>query len=152
MRGVSSPLQNFPRNPPNLPISEPQPGHCLPDVSLRVLLKKVFHFLNTLVGGWRKPSRNQRAHGGSLDEVVNNPLELDLLRDFPWVLGVKLGPKASLTAAVDLSSTDLRMMKVDYSAEKGESLLKLNFWHGGGAILAKIQLSETKKYLAPETH
>ena len=34
--------------------------------------------------GWR----------GSLDEVVNNPLELDLLRDFPWVLGVKLGPKS----------------------------------------------------------
>ena len=33
--------------------------------------------------GWR----------GSLDEVVNNPLELDLLQDFPWVLGVKLGSK-----------------------------------------------------------
>ena len=34
------------------------------------------------------------AHIGSLDEIVNNPLELDLLQDFPWVLGVKLGPKS----------------------------------------------------------
>ena len=34
------------------------------------------------------------AHRGSLDDVVNNPLELDLLRDFPWVLGLKLGPKS----------------------------------------------------------
>ena len=34
--------------------------------------------------GWR----------GSLDEVVNNPLVLDLRQDFPWVLGVKLGPKS----------------------------------------------------------
>ena len=33
------------------------------------------------------------AHRGSLDEVVNNPLELDLLRDFPLVLGMTLGPK-----------------------------------------------------------
>ena len=42
------------------------------------------------------------AHRGSLDEVVNNPLVLDLRRDFPWVFGVRLGPKSSqLTAAVD---------------------------------------------------
>ena len=34
------------------------------------------------------------AHIGSLDEIVNNPLELDLLQDFPWVLGVKLGPES----------------------------------------------------------
>ena len=37
--------------------------------------------------------RSLGAQRGSLDEVVNNPLELDLLRDFPLVLGVKLGPE-----------------------------------------------------------
>ena len=54
-------------------------------------------------------------------------------------------PKARLTAAVDLSSPYLRMMKVDCSLEKEESLLKMTFWFGGVAILAKNQFSETKK-------
>ena len=39
--------------------------------------------------GW-----NLGAHRGSLDEVVNSPLELDLLWVSPCVLGVKLGPKS----------------------------------------------------------
>ena len=64
---------------------------------------------------------------------------------FLGFLGRNLIPKARLIAAVDLSSPYLRIMKVDHSAEKGESLLKLNFWRGGGAILAKNQFSETKK-------
>ena len=32
-------------------------------------------------------SSQRKGWRGSLDEVVNNPLELDLLWDFPWVLG-----------------------------------------------------------------
>ena len=82
------------------------------------------------------------AHIGSLDEIVNNPLELDLLQDFPWVLGVKLVPKSPSHSC---SGLKLSVLEVDHSAEKRESLLKLNFWRGGGAILAKNQLSETKK-------
>ena len=85
------------------------------------------------------------AHIGSLDEIVNNPLELDLLQDFPWVLGVKLGPKSPSHSCSGLKLSVLEMTKVDCSAEKGESLLKVNFWCGGGAILAKNQFSETKK-------
>ena len=49
-------------------------------------------------------------------------------RTFLGFLGWNLVPKARLTAAVDLSSPYLRTMKVDCSAEMGESLLKLNFW------------------------
>ena len=84
------------------------------------------------------------AHRGSLDEVVNNPLELDLLRDFPWVLVVKLGPKSPSHSCSGLKLSVLENDEDGLISREGRITSKA-FWHGGGAILAKNLFSETKK-------
>ena len=67
--------------------------------------------------GWR----------GSLDEVVNNPLELDLLRDFPWVLGVKLGPKSPSQSCSGLNLSVLENDEGGLLSREGKITSKAEF-------------------------
>ena len=67
------------------------------------------------------------AHRGSLDEVVNNPLELDLLRDFPWVLGVKLGPKSPSHSCIGLKLSILENDEGGLLSREGRITLKAEF-------------------------
>ena len=91
------------------------------------------------------------AHIGSLDEIVNNPLELDLLQDFPWVLGVKLGPKSPSHSCSGLKLSVLENDEGGSLSRERRITSKAEFLAWRGTILAKNQFSETKKKLAPET-
>ena len=77
------------------------------------------------------------AHIGSLDEVVNNPLELDLLRDFPWVLGVKLGPKCLSHSCSGLKLSVLENDEGGLLSREGRITSKAEFLSWRGCNLGK---------------
>ena len=59
--GVSSPLQNFPQNPPHSCVRHPLPGCCFPEVGLGIQEEKVSDLLHTFVRSWSKTSGNHGA-------------------------------------------------------------------------------------------
>ena len=72
------------------------------------------------------------ANRGSLDEVVNNPLELVLLRDFLWVLGVELGPKSPSHSCSGLKLSVLENDEGRLLSREGRITSKAEFlaWRG----------------------
>ena len=64
--------------------------------------------------------------------LVNNPLELDLLRDFPWVLGVKLGPKSPSHSCSGLKLSVLERDEGELLSREGKITSKAEFlaWRG----------------------
>ena len=61
-----------------------------------------------------------------------NPLELDLLRDFPWVLGVKLGPKSPSHSCSGLKLSVLENDEGGLLSREGRITSKAEFlaWRG----------------------
>ena len=88
-----------------------------------------FRFRELIFG---QEGRNLGAQRSSLDEVVNNPLELDLLRDFPWVLGVKLGPKSPSHSCSGLKLSVLENDEGGLLSREGRITSKADFlaWRG----------------------
>ena len=72
------------------------------------------------------------AHKSSLYEVVNNPLELDLLQYFPWVLGVKIGPKSPSHSCSGLKLSVLENDEGGLLSREGRITSKAEFlaWRG----------------------